>query len=368
MKVIVLTLSILITTVNYFSQKTYIPDDGFESYLISEGYDNILDDSVTTANIVGVTELIMNYPDALVPEIHDLTGIEDFSSLTTLMVNNNQLNSININNLNALRFLQCDDNNIAYLDLSNNSYLEELYCNNNNITHFDLSNNYYLEELYCNDNNINYLDVSNNPYLEKLYFNDNSLNYIDVSNNTNLTHLYCESNPINELYLGNNHNLIQLSAIDCSLLCLNLRSSNSIPINLQRLWIGFHIASNPNLNCIEVDDLAYYLYYHINNPNSTNFQYTGAYSDNCNNTCSSMNTENLISKLHIYPNPTNKNINISIDNFNGNIQTEVYDLIGNRLQISNENTISLADYSGGIYLFKVTYGDRVEQLKVVKDY
>ena len=348
MKVIVLTLSILITTVNYFSQKTYIPDDGFESYLISEGYDNILDDSVTTANIVGVTELIMNYPDALIPEIHDLTGIEDFSSLTTLMVNNNQLNSI--------------------LDLSNNSYLEELYCNNNNITYLDLSNNSYLEELYCNDNNIIYLDVSNSPYLEKLYFNNNSLNYIDVSNNTNLTHLYCESNPINELYLGNNHNLIQLSAIDCSLLCLNLRSSNSIPINLQRLWIGFHIASNPNLNCIEVDDLAYYLYYHINNPNSTNFQYTGAYSDNCNNTCSSMNTENLISKLHIYPNPTNKNINISIDNFNGNIQTEVYDLIGNRLQISNENTISLADYPGGIYLFKVTYGDRVEQLKVVKDY
>ena len=59
MKLIVLTTSILITTINYFSQQTYVPDDSFESYLISEGYDNILDDSVTTANIVGVTKLIL---------------------------------------------------------------------------------------------------------------------------------------------------------------------------------------------------------------------------------------------------------------------------------------------------------------------
>ena len=71
--------------------------------------------------------------------------------------------------------------------------------------------------------------------------------------------------------------------------------------------------------------------------------------------------------INIYPNPTNENITISIDNFNGNIQTEVYDLIGNRLQISNETTISLQDYAKGIYLLKVSYGDRVEEVKVIKD-
>ena len=56
-----------------------------------------------------------------------------------------------------------------------------------------------------------------------------------------------------------------------------------------------------------------------------------------------------------------------LENFNGNIQTEVYDLIGNRLQISNETTISLQDYARGIYLLKVAYGDRVEEVKVIKD-
>ena len=74
-----------------------------------------------------------------------------------------------------------------------------------------------------------------------------------------------------------------------------------------------------------------------------------------------------ISLVNIYPNPTNENITISIENFNGNIQTEVYDLIGNRLQISNETTISLKDYARGIYLLKVAYGDKVEQLKVIKE-
>jgi len=70
--------------------------------------------------------------------------------------------------------------------------------------------------------------------------------------------------------------------------------------------------------------------------------------------------------INVFPNPTNENINISVNNFNGNIQTEVYDLIGNRLQITNETTISLRDYARGIYLLKVAYGDRVEEVKVIK--
>ena len=52
--------------------------------------------------------------------------------------------------------------------------------------------------------------------------------------------------------------------------------------------------------------------------------------------------------------------------FTGNIHTEVYNLIGNRLQSTNETTISLQDYARGIYLLKVSYGERVEEVKVIK--
>jgi hypothetical protein len=70
--------------------------------------------------------------------------------------------------------------------------------------------------------------------------------------------------------------------------------------------------------------------------------------------------------INVFPNPTNENITISVNNFNGNIKTEVYDLIGNRLQTTNETTISLRDYARGIYLLKVAYGNRVEEVKVIK--
>ena len=49
----------------------------------------------------------------------------------------------------------------------------------------------------------------------------------------------------------------------------------------------------------------------------------------------------IVKKIKAFPNPTNGNITISVDNFNGNIQTEVFDIMGNRLQISNETNISL---------------------------
>ena len=71
--------------------------------------------------------------------------------------------------------------------------------------------------------------------------------------------------------------------------------------------------------------------------------------------------------FYIYPNPTKEDITININNFNGNIQTEVFDLIGNRLKVTKETTISLRDYSKGIYILKVSYGDRIEEVKVIKE-
>ena len=77
--------------------------------------------------------------------------------------------------------------------------------------------------------------------------------------------------------------------------------------------------------------------------------------------------DNFSNQISIYPNPTKENITVLINNFNGNIQTEVFDLIGNKLQTTNETTISLRDYSKGIYIIKVAYGDRVEEVKVIKE-
>ena len=75
----------------------------------------------------------------------------------------------------------------------------------------------------------------------------------------------------------------------------------------------------------------------------------------------------IISGIKIFPNPTKEDITISTNNFNEKINTEVYDLIGNKLQTTNKTTISLRDYARGIYILNVAYGDRVEEVKVIKE-
>ncbi len=64
------------------SPQTYVPDDNFEAYLEANGMGNGIanDDSVTTSNIVGITSLNISSK-----AISDLTGIEDFTALTSLI-------------------------------------------------------------------------------------------------------------------------------------------------------------------------------------------------------------------------------------------------------------------------------------------
>jgi hypothetical protein len=77
--------------------------------------------------------------------------------------------------------------------------------------------------------------------------------------------------------------------------------------------------------------------------------------------------EESSSNFKIYPNPTNNLIQIEIENYNGRFEAELYDFTGKLLETTNNTNLSLADYPSGIYSLKLTYGDRVEEVKVIKD-
>lgn len=62
------------------------------------------------------------------------------------------------------------------------------------------------------------------------------------------------------------------------------------------------------------------------------------------------------------------NINISIENYNGDLLKELYDFTGKLLKTTNDTSLSLAEYPKGIYLLKVGYSDGVKDFKVIKDY
>ena len=120
-------------------QKTYIPDDSFESYLEANGMGDgiFLNDSVYTSAIDNVTNLYVSSQN-----ISDLTGIEDFI---------------------ALELLFCSDNQITNLDLSNNINLSSLFCHNNQLYYLNLKNG---NNTSIPINNVsNCLSIKNNPFL-----------------------------------------------------------------------------------------------------------------------------------------------------------------------------------------------------------
>jgi len=270
---------------------TYVPDDNFEAYLEANGMgDGIaLNDSVLTANINTVT-----YIDVSSQNISDLTGIEDFTALTYLDCDSNQLTSLGISNNTALWYLNCNDNQITILDVSNNTSLNSLNCERNQLTTLDVSNNINLEDLFLNDNFISVLNLSQNSVLRQLRSSDNPLGsldiinnpdltfldcgnnqlvnlnisqnvllervlcrynqilYLDITNNTALYSLYCHDNQLISLDVSNNPDLTFLACGNNQINNLDLRNGNNIFLDS-----NLYCSNNPNLTCIDVDDASW---------------------------------------------------------------------------------------------------------------
>ena len=73
------------------------------------------------------------------------------------------------------------------------------------------------------------------------------------------------------------------------------------------------------------------------------------------------------SNVKVYPNPTNDLITINIKGYSGPVVVEIYDLQGRLLEATNFTTVSLRKYERGIYIFKVSYGEITEEVRVVRD-
>jgi len=240
---------------------THVPDNNFEQALITLGYDNFLDDYVLTANINTVTSLNVSGGN-----ISDLTGIEDFTALTTLYCYNNQLTSLDVSNATALDYLNCGINQLTSLDVSNNTALTTLYCYNNQLTSLDVSNNTALDYLYCPNNQLTSLDVSNNTALDYLNCGGNQLTSLDVSNNTALTQLSCYNNQLTSLDVSQNPALTDLYCPNNQLTFINL---SGLALSNQMMW--FYALDNP-LVCVLVQNTAYFNINFINDiPPSASF-------------------------------------------------------------------------------------------------
>ena len=82
--------------------------------------------------------------------------------------------------------------------------------------------------------------------------------------------------------------------------------------------------------------------------------------------CDSVSSIEIYNKkdIEVHPNPTNDLITIS--NVEESKKIELFSLNGKFLETFKSSSVSLRNYSKGIYINKVTFDDRVEEMKVIK--
>ncbi|MCD4794969.1 MAG: T9SS type A sorting domain-containing protein [Bacteroidales bacterium] len=176
----------ILANMSIFAQNTYVPDDNFEQALIDLGYDTVLDDYVPTTNINEITFL-----DVTILNISNLTGIEDFTALSILNCNSNQLTGLNISQNTNLTQLDCYENQLTSLDVSQNTNLSVLVCHSNQMSDLDVSQNINLTFLWCFGNQLTNLDVRND--------NNTNLTDFNAENNPNLTCIFVDDAAWSEI-------------------------------------------------------------------------------------------------------------------------------------------------------------------------
>lgn len=358
MKKQVFLLLILLAYLPSFGQSTFVPDDHFEQALIDMGLDNLLDDSVATANIDTLSYLHIPWKD-----IDDLTGIEDFSSLAFLKVSSNNLSSLDVSQNSQLITLHCDLNELTSLTLGNNTHLKSLFCRANLLTSIDVSGLPALFTLSAENNLITNLDVSHNPQLDYLSVQGNLLWNLNVGSNPALKGLICSETPITALNLSQNPLLstlycstTQLTELDLSqnpdLLFLNCNNNSGLQsLNLKNgnntSLLTFDAVGNPDLFCIEVDTPAYSQFHWTNTDSWASFQ----------EDCTLGMEESTEKMFSLYPNPAVDQIHFSETLHSLGIS----DAYGKILETQNGQVdkVSVSSFPAGLYMLHGTTQDGV---------
>ncbi len=392
----------LFTNIAVHTQIVNIPDQNFKNTLVNypiadiDG-DGLYNEYVDTNND---NEIQVSEAEAVLGlnvssrNIRSLEGIQSFLNLVVLNCKSNQLSNLNItqnlqltslycsyNQLSSLNILQnlnllrihCENNQLTSLDVSQNSYLIDLFCNSNQLASLDVGQNLNLERLFCSYNQLTYLDVSqNNSLIELLcYSNDltnlitgssslqilwcefNQLSILDVSQNINLSNLGCYNNELTNLDLSQNYNLERIFCHNNQLTSLNIKNGNND--NLAAMWAH----ENPNLECINVDDVYYANSQSCDLANNLGWckDSTAFYNEEC---ILGMNNYDIID-LYLFPNPIQDTLNIYADGSIENIK--IFSIQGSLIKEVSNIPIDVSQLPTGIYFAHITITDGIISTK-----
>ena len=290
-----------------FGQNVNIPDANFKAALVGNIAINTNGDNEIQVSEASVFNGTINVYSL---NIFTLSGIEAFVSLTVLFCQNNPLTSLDVSGCTALTSLSCQDSQLTSLDVSGCTALTTLYCPYNLITSLDVSGCTALTDLLC-------------AY--------NQLTSLDVSTCTALTYLVCSNN---------------------NLTSLNVKNGNNINMDL-------YAKTNPNLSCIEVDNVAWS---NANWPNTIDA--TASFSLNCSGAgISDINESNT---LMLYPNPAVSELNILGE---GAFSYEISDMSGKIFfqgEVNESDKIRIAELNAGVYNITHITENKIQTLRFIK--
>ncbi len=314
---------------------TAIPDANFEQALIDLGIDtNGLSGDILNTDAIGITAINVTNKG-----ISDVTGIEVFTELVSFNCTQNNITDLNMSNNLNLQTLTCTNNNINNLNISTNTNLTHLSCDSNNLSSLDLTNNTQLFVIDCSYNPLSLLNLSSLTSLYTLDCTDANLTTLDFTNNTNLSNLYCSYNQITSLDLSNLSSLERIFCSNNSLTSLSVKNGNNTNVTL------FGAGSNPDLTCIDVDDVDY------STTNWTNIDIQTTYSLNCSLSVDS----NTLEIIQVYPNPATDFIHINNPTNKKIVKTELYNVLGKKVWTTTKNNlgINVKNFPKGIYFLSI---------------
>lgn len=153
---------------------------------------------ITWNNTTGrVTGINLNYK-----RLTGTLNVSNFTSLTSLLADGNQLTGVNLAGCTALQALSLSYNSLSSLNVSGNTNLTTLYCRFNTLPALNITACTKLQKLACDYNALTALDVTHNTQLVELSCAGNKLTSLALTQNNKLDRLDCTYNYLDPAALS----------------------------------------------------------------------------------------------------------------------------------------------------------------------
>lgn len=203
--------------------EVYVPCEGFRDWI-----DNNLGDGSGYYSLEQAAAYDGEIDLSRVAEVTDITGIEYFKNLTSLIAEDGYFGDFKIGALTHLTNLRLVNTSVTQLDFTGLTELEKATISRNKITSLNLAANPKLKALYCDCNQLTELDLTGCTGLETLICAENQLTSL-VLPECPLVTFSAHSNNIGSIDLSKVIKTLDLVNVNrCGLTTLNLDGASKL--------------------------------------------------------------------------------------------------------------------------------------------